>query len=117
MGESRGPGVLSGRILGLAVCAMAAVSCTSGSGGSAPEVVGQMQPAGATYRCDGGEALRIENRRSSVTVAKSDGTRIDLPASPPDSRARYGEPPYALVLDGREALYIETGKTPMNCRR
>lgn len=116
MGKMRGPAGVAGRLSCIAASAVLAVSCTSG-GGSGPEVIGQVQPSGASYRCDGGQTLRVENRRTSVTVVKSDGTRIDLPASPPESRARYGEPPYALVLDGREALYFETGKAPMNCRR
>ena len=115
MGQLRKPAKFAGSVSGILLCAMAA-SCTSG-GGSGPEVVGQRQPGSSVYRCDTGQTLRIENRRTSVMIVKSDGTSIELPASPPGSTARYGEPPYALVLDGREALYVETGKTPMNCRR
>ncbi len=109
----------SGRRL---VCILAAVAATASCTSSPQTGIGggtgtRAQPSSAAYRCDGGETLRIENQRSSVTVVKSDGTRIDLPASPPGSRVRYGEPPYALVFDGRELLYFQTGKTPLSCRR
>jgi hypothetical protein len=40
-----------------------------------------------------------------------------LPASPADSRIRYGAPPYALLLDRNEALLMKSGAAPNTCRR
>lgn len=75
------------------------------------------QPRMATYSCGNGDVLRIENRRGSVVVMKADGESIELPASPPRQQNRYGEPPYALVLEDRDALFMVTGQEPVDCRR
>ena len=40
---------------------------------------------------------------------------IDLPAAPATQRTRYGEQPYALVLEGREALFMKSGDVPLTC--
>lgn len=115
MGELRWPAAVIGRVLGMMACAVVAASCTSD--GDIGVAAGQAQPASASYRCEDGASLRIQNRRTSVTVTLGDAAAIDLPASPPGSRSRYGEPPYALVLDDREALFFQTGHSPLACRR
>lgn len=93
---------------GLAGC----VSQTDGNG-----VASVVQPAHATYRCDSGESLVVENSGGSVRLTDPDGEEVDLPAAPASQRSRYGRTPYALVLDGVEALYMKNGRTPLSCRR
>ncbi|GHC74031.1 hypothetical protein [Limoniibacter endophyticus] len=102
--------------LGLAAMAAGCVSDprpTTGVGGLASGP----QPRYATYRCDGGQTLTIENFQSSVLVVKPDGSSVEIPASPPNQTVRYGETPYALVLEGRDALYMKSGDMPLNCKR
>ncbi len=103
------------RSLCLAAFAAALTGCVSegfqnpGNGMRAPRM--------ATYQCDDGGTLRVENRGNSVQLQTPRGVEVTLPASPPDSTSRYGDPPYALILDGREALWFVTGKHPLTCRR
>ncbi len=75
------------------------------------------QPRQATYDCSEGGSLTIENFRTSVHLTEPDGTSVDLPASPPTQQSRYGEAPYALVLEGKEALLMKNGKEPLTCSR
>lgn len=76
-----------------------------------------VQPRQATYRCDGGQTLTVENRRSSVVLVDPQGETVTLPASPAAQQTRYGQTGYALVLEGRDALYMAGGKPPVNCTR
>jgi hypothetical protein len=69
------------------------------------------------YRCDGGRSLTIENRRSAVTLLDPDGETMVLPASPPGQSTRYGQKPYALVIEGGEVLYVKPRQAPFACRR
>ncbi|MCB1418874.1 MAG: hypothetical protein KDJ74_07675 [Notoacmeibacter sp.] len=78
---------------------------------------GAAQPRTASWRCDGGTTMQVENLGSQIKVRSPRGLDLTLPASPPGQYTRYGEPPYALVFDGREALWFVTGKAPLNCRR
>ncbi|WP_197435028.1 hypothetical protein [Nitratireductor arenosus] len=61
--------------------------------------------------------MAVENRGASVIVTVDDSAPIILPASPADSRIRYGAPPYALLLDRNEALLMKSGAAPNTCRR
>ena len=88
-------------------------SCVSGG----PSDDSGSQPRSATFRCEAEGSLKIQNKGTSVTVVSPRGVEVTLPASPPGSRARYSAPPYALVLDGREALWFVTGKAPLACKR
>lgn len=99
--------------------ALAAVTALSGCISEGLESAGRpgSMPRLATYSCDGAGPLRVENLGRSVKLLTPRGLEVTLPASPPDSTTRYGEPPYALVLDGREALWFVTGKEPLTCRR
>jgi len=75
------------------------------------------RPGSAIYRCGGRGSLQIDNRRSSVTLLDPDGQAMVLPASPPGQLSRYGQKPYALILDGSDALYVKPGKPPFTCSR
>lgn len=70
-----------------------------------------------TYRCDDGARMVVENRGASVILTLDDNAPVTLPASPADSRIRYGAPPYALLLDRNEALLMKSGAAPNTCRR
>ena len=74
-------------------------------------------PRYATYRCDGDGEITLENFRTSVHVVDTRGVDVELPASPPNQTARYGQPGYALVLEKGTALWMVSGKRPVNCRR
>lgn len=50
-------------------------------------------------------------------ITGDDGQSIGLPASPAESRARYGSGAYALVLEENEALWMRAGKEPDTCMR
>jgi membrane-bound inhibitor of C-type lysozyme len=96
--------------------------CVSEGTASAPVAVATpggeaTQPRRATYRCEDGSTLTIENLRTSVVVTSADGESIGLPAAPAESRARYGSGAYALVLEENEALWMRAGKEPDTCLR
>jgi hypothetical protein len=61
--------------------------------------------------------ITIENLGASVHITGADEQPIDLPAAPAAQTARYGEQPYALVLDGRDALFMKSGQEPLSCTR
>src|SRR5689334_4332065 len=65
-----------------------------------------VQPATATYSCADGGMMTIQNLGSSVRIQGLGDDVLELPASPAAQRSRYGEQPYALVLDGRDALFM-----------
>ncbi len=75
------------------------------------------QPRTATYRCANGGTMTIENLGTSVHVLGSDGISEDLPASPANQNSRYGEAHDTIVIDGREALVMKRGSTPLTCTR
>ena len=75
------------------------------------------QPRTATYNCAGGDRITIENLGTSLHVLSADGTAEDLPASPANQNSRYGAAHDAIVIDGREALVMKGGKTPVTCKR
>jgi hypothetical protein len=74
-------------------------------------------PRYATYRCDGDGEITLENFRTSVHVVDTRGVDVELPAAPPNQTARYGEPGYALILERGTALWMVSGKRPVNCKR
>lgn len=75
------------------------------------------QPRHATYSCGANGSLTIDNFRSSVRLVDPEGESVELPAAPATQQSRYGQAPYALVLDGNEALYMKSGKEPLTCNR
>lgn len=113
MPRRRGPAIFF-----LLIVAPALAGCDQTATGSTrrqPDEPGM--PAKATYRCEGGGTLGIERSGSNVAVVAPDGEQLLLPASPAGQAMRYGEPPYALVLDPAEALYMKGGSEPVTCRR
>ena len=101
--------------------ALAAAACTTGptEKAAAPEMTDETssQPATATYSCADGSMITIENLGASVRILGAGDGPIDLPAAPATQRTRYGEQPYALVLEGREALFMKNGDVPLTCTR
>ncbi|WP_412535189.1 hypothetical protein [Mesorhizobium sp. BAC0120] len=114
-----------GRVTSITVIsvALATAACTTEPTHKTASVVSaatdemSTQPATATYSCADGGMMTIENLGSSVRILSGAGEPIELPAAPPAQRARYGEQPYALVLDGREALFMKSGEEPLACTR
>lgn len=88
-----------------------------GTSGITLSDVSETQPRQATYRCEGNAIITVENMRSSVVLVDPQGESVTLPASPAAQQSRYGQAGYALVLEGREALYMKGGKPPLTCRR
>ena len=74
-------------------------------------------PGRSIYACEDGESLTVDNTVANVHIALGDGSIMDMPASPPDSRNRYVNGQYALVLDGNEALYMRPKTPPVTCNR
>jgi hypothetical protein len=75
------------------------------------------QPATATYSCADGGMITIQNLGTSVRIQGLGDDVLELPASPETQRSRYGEQPYALVLEGRDALFMKSGQEPLTCTR
>jgi len=87
------------------------------SAGGAVSDVAAPQPRTATYSCADGGMMTIENLGTSVHVVGSDGTSEDLQASPANQNSRYQQAHDAIVIDGREALVMKAGSTPVTCKR
>ena len=111
-------------VLGLALCGtLFASACTTGPEKKAAIIPPAMtdetttQPAMATYSCADGGMMTIENFGSSVRITGASDQPIELPASPATQRTRYGEQPYALVVEGRDALFMKSGDEPLTCTR
>ena len=103
------PALLSASLL-LSAC----VADQTGSGTTA----GAGQPARSmAFRCDDKVGMSVVNTGNAVHVTDSRGADVELAASPPAQRSRYSQPGYALVLEGRKALWMVSGKRPVNCVR
>jgi membrane-bound inhibitor of C-type lysozyme len=74
-------------------------------------------PPQSRYSCDGGEAIGVTNKGSMVTLTRADGSTLDLPAVEPGSSSRFSAGQVAVVFDGRNALLMDTGKPPLDCKR
>jgi membrane-bound inhibitor of C-type lysozyme len=114
-------GRLSGALVAVA-CALAVASCQSGGAkteatAASAESISEAQPRMASYTCAGGASVTVENFGSSVRVVGPEGESLDLPASPSTQRNRYGEASDAIVLEGREALFMRRGHEPLACMR
>lgn len=110
----------------VAVCLFVSVALTACETSPPPKTTGlapassdqtSSQPATATYNCADGSLITIQNLGTSVRIQGVGDDVVELPAAPPTQRSRYGEQPYALVLDGRDALYMKSGSEPLNCTR
>lgn len=89
-------------------------ACVADGGGS---VRSSTRARVLSYSCGPDGTLSVEYRRGSVRLTEPDGGAVELPASPPGQASRYGEAPYALVLEEREALWMKSGAAPVTCRR
>ena len=74
-------------------------------------------PAQSRYSCGSGKEILIANNGASISLTRPDGSVVDLPAADPSLRSRFGAGNEAIVFDGRSALYMDTGKPPLDCRR
>ncbi len=104
-------------VLGLALALAACVGAEGKKADATIEDTSTAQPRLATYQCGVDGALTIENMKTSVRLTEPDGTIVDLPAAPASQHSRFGQPPYALVLEGKEALLMKNGKEPLTCMR
>lgn len=117
------PRIVTGLLQAVALCvpALLTAACVPSETGKATagmiENSTTTQPRQATYNCGESGSLIVENLRTSVHLTEPDGTSVDLPASPPTQQSRFGEAPYALVLEGNEALLMKNGKPPLTCNR
>ena len=104
----------------LAAVLVLAAGCVSESAQQpGPEMaLAEVQPRQARYDCGEDGAISVENNRTYVRlVEEDDGEFYDLPASPPAQTSRFGEGGYALVVEGREALWMKGNATPLTCNR
>jgi hypothetical protein len=75
------------------------------------------QPNTATYACADGGMMTIQNLGTSIRMLGPDGEAQEFHASPANQTSRYGEAHDAIVIDGREALVMKGGQTPLACTR
>lgn len=117
--QGKGRGVLrAAACVGLAVLLAACVADDQQTAGRQDVAEATtVQPRQATYDCGADGTILVENMRTAVRLVESEGDSYDLPASPPAQTSRYGEGGLALVVEGREALWMKAGREPMTCRR
>lgn len=109
-------GLMTSVVLAGAGCTTGpAKQTTEGDAGMSDETTSQ--PRTASYNCADGGIITIENLGAYVRVSGVAEDAIELPASPASQRSRYGEQPYALVLEGRDALFMKSGEEPLTCTR
>ena len=101
-------------MIGLSILAAACVGAETSSN---PTTGGTAQPRMATYSCGEDGSLTVESLGSAVRVLGTDGSAVDLPASPPSQTARFGGANRAIVLEDGEALYMVSGKPTLSCKR
>lgn len=100
----------------LALCPLlTTIACNAPKAGN--PLADSPQPRTATYTCADGARITIENLGTSVRVLGPDGASEDLPASPANQNSRFGEAHDAIVIDGRDALVMKGGATPLTCTR
>ncbi|MGH6763376.1 MAG: hypothetical protein ACRECW_17520 [Phyllobacterium sp.] len=91
-------------------------ACTTADTGATGSISDE-QPKLARYNCNSGETIAVENNGGSVKIAVADGETIELPASPSESRSRYGVTPYAAIFEQKTLLFIKAGSVPLECVR
>jgi hypothetical protein len=124
---------MTNRILSGAMCLLLApvtalAGCTSAPPAAASRSSTPAPPRVATYDCGEGGQIRIEHLGGMVRIHEpvaveadsgelAAASPIELAAAPPGQQSRYGSNGYALVVEGREALWMKAGKTPLTCMR
>jgi len=73
-------------------------------------------PAAGAYRCNDGSTLDVRRVPGGVQVTGPDGEVTVLPPAPPNQSNRFGREGYALVLEGRTALFMKAGVVPLDCQ-
>lgn len=114
-------------LAGLAACTSAPASSTPRPSGNTkaasttpiatPIADSAAQPPLAAYACTDGSTVTIRNLGTSIRIIGPNGMEADIPAMPANQRSRYGEAHEAIVLDGREALIMQSGSAPLTCTR
>jgi membrane-bound inhibitor of C-type lysozyme len=94
---------------------IAFAGCQSSTSSIDPDSVAQ--PRSAKFRCSDGQSIAVENLGRKVNVTTPEGATVELPSLPAGSRSRYSEGQTALVLNGRDALLMTTGRAPLECKR
>lgn len=80
-----------------------------------PGAAGAPAFAAGTYRCNDGSSLDIRRVPGGAQVTGPDGEATVLPPAPPNQSNRFGREGYALVLEGRTALFMKAGAVPLDC--
>ncbi len=120
--------ILSGAICMLLAPLVALAGCTSAPPATASRSSTPAPPRIATYDCGADGQIRIEYLGSLVRIHEpvvstgeaeeaATAAPIELAAAPPGQQSRYGSNGFALVLEGREALWMKAGKAPLTCMR
>lgn len=104
-------------LLGSALLIASCQSSAKQAAASDETDVSETQPRSASYSCADGGLVTIENLGTSVRVLGPDGESTELPASPSNQRSRYGLASDAIVIEGREALFMKGGQEPLTCTR
>lgn len=100
----------------MVVVLFAVAACTTADS-EATNSISDEQPKLAQYSCNSGETVTVENNGGSVKMAMLGGETIELPASPSESRSRYGATPYAAIFEQKTLLFIKAGSEPLECNR
>ncbi|WP_265516311.1 hypothetical protein [Nitratireductor luteus] len=69
------------------------------------------------FVCDADREMTILGAGESLQIVSPRGVEVVLPPSPPGQQSRFQEPPYSLVVDDAEALWMVNGKSPIACKR
>lgn len=77
---------------------------------AAPSIAG-------VYDCAEDGHVQVDLTGVGVRVTEADGSVVELPASPPGQQTRFGEGVSAIVIEGREALYMRGRREPWTCTR
>jgi hypothetical protein len=83
----------------------------------AAAVVAAAPSVAGVYDCGEDGRIGVEFFGAGVRVTEADGSVVELPASPPGQRNRFGEGVSAIVIEGREALYMRARREPWTCVR
>lgn len=120
--------ILSGAICMLLAPATVLAGCTSAPPAATGRSSTPAPPRIATYDCGEDGQIRIEYLGGMVRLHEpgevdadagepAAAAPIELAAAPPGQQSRFGSNGYALVLEGREALWMKAGKAPLTCMR
>lgn len=83
----------------------------------AAAVVAAAPSVAGVYDCGEDGRIQVEFLGDRVRVTEADGSIVELPAAPPGQRNRFGEGVSAIVIEGREALYMRARREPWTCAR